>query len=180
MNDSTLTSDPFIGQIIFFAGNFAPRGWANCDGQLLPISSYSALFSLLGTMYGGDGRTTFALPDLRGAFPLHPGTGPGRPSYQQGQRGGQTDTQLSAVHLPAHTHALRASNIDGNTPDPSGNYLANSVGFDRDFTNDASGLTNMNAGSVTSTGNGQLFSNMPPFVGIRAIIALQGIYPSRS
>jgi len=121
-------SEPFLAEIIMFGGNFAPRGWALCDGQLLPIAQYSAVFSLLGTNYGGDGRTTFGLPDLRGRIAMHPGTGPGLPTYRLGERGGNCQHQLTQPQMPAHTHTLdvklRASTDGAGSTDPTGNALA--------------------------------------------------------
>src|SRR6056297_3180065 len=118
-------SEPFVGEIRMFAGNFAPRGWAFCDGQLLAVSQNDALFSLLGTIYGGDGRTTFALPDMRGRFPLHPGNGPGLPSYRQGQRGGRPELTLNQTELPAHSHSatLKAGKVQATGKNPAGSVL---------------------------------------------------------
>jgi microcystin-dependent protein len=168
-------SDPFLGEIQAFGFNFAPRGWAQCDGQLLPINQNSALFSLLGTTYGGDGRTTFALPDLRGRTALHEGQGPGLSPRQLGQRSGQETTSLSVQNLPPHGHAIRAKE-EGNTEDPTGHYVAgdgtNAFGTGADIT--------MAADSVGNTGGGLPHDNMQPYLTINFCIALQGIYPSRS
>jgi microcystin-dependent protein len=169
-------AEPFIAEIVMFGGNFAPRGWAFCDGQLLAISQNSALFSLLGTTYGGDGRTTFGLPDLRGRFALHPGSGPGLPTYRLGQRGGATAHVLSVNELPSHDHSLNARDDDPNTSTPAGNLLANSPTY-------AAGVdsnTNMKAGTIGNTGNGQQFSVQNPFLAVNFIIALTGVFPSRS
>ncbi len=184
--------DPFIGEITMFAGNFAPRGWAFCNGQLLPIASNAALFSILGTTYGGDGRTTFALPDLRGRAPIHAGTGPGLPNYRLGQRGGSETNTLSVANLPAHNHsaslssasvAMPAYSLEGESTSPDGNYPAKSGQGDPDYnsTSDVSMASASVSGSVTvgNTGFGQAINNMPPFCTIHYIIALQGIYPSR-
>lgn len=122
--------EPFIGQIIMFGGNFAPRGWALCDGQLLPISQYSALFSILGTFYGGDGRTTFGLPDLRGRVPMHPGNGAGLTQRQLGQKLGAENNVLTTPNLPSHNHGVvLAAKEEANTDNPTGNYIAG-AGFD--------------------------------------------------
>ena len=158
-----------------FAGTFAPRSWAFCDGQLLPINQYQALFSILGTMYGGDGRTTFALPDLRGRFPLHAGNGPGLTPRQQGQRSGTETNTLNISQLPSHNHTLLGKE-EGNSDDPNGGYVAgngtNSFGSSSDV--------NLNTAAVGNTGSNQPINNMPPYTGIRFIIALQGVYPSRN
>lgn len=194
--------DPFLGQIIMFAGNFAPRGWAFCDGQLLPISQYSALFSILGTIYGGDGRTTFALPDLRGRVPMHPGNGPGLSSRRLGEKGGAETNILNVTQIPSHNHSasatasgaatgvLRASSGSGDSTTPSGNVLAetaednySSAAPDVDMHANAvvinmSGL-NVNV-TVANTGGNQPINNMQPYLCVNFIIALQGVFPSRS
>ena len=165
-------SEPFLGQVIMFAGNFAPRGWALCEGQLLPISSNSALFSILGTTYGGDGRTTFALPDLRGRVPFAPGTGHGLSTYRLGQRGG-VETNSTVFN---HTHELRVSDKRGDDTDPDGSYLA--------VTRDANYTTNSGSGKklagLANTGTGTPIPNIQPYLAINFIIALQGTFPSRS
>lgn len=180
--------EPFIGQITIFAGNFAPRSWAFCDGTLLPISQYTALFSILGTTYGGDGRTTFALPDLRGRVPISPGQGPGLSDYRLGQRGGVEDVTLNITQVPSHNHNLNASPNAGTSATPTGNFIAkhqvtvergNTVDGDS-FTPDSTGLGSMNTGSISNTGGSQSHENRPPFLAINYIIALQGIYPSRN
>ncbi|MBO9467967.1 phage tail protein [Tropicibacter sp. R15_0] len=175
-------ADPFLAQIMMFGGNFAPRGWAFCDGQLLAISQYSALFSLLGTTYGGDGRTTFGLPDLRGRVAIHPGRGAGLSTYVWGERGGVQDTYLTVQNLPAHNHvaALRAETRPGNLDDPTGNMFGKNAGqyrapSPRDDVNMSS-----DAIAVGNTGGNIPFSNVQPFLGVYHIIALQGIFPSRS
>ena len=166
-------AEPFIGEISMFAGNFAPRGWAFCDGQLLAISQNSALFSLLGTTYGGDGRTTFGLPDLRGRVPMHPGNGPGLSPRRLGEKGGSEANTLSVNSLPPHVHTLSVSNEEGELTSPVGNSMA--VSDDRNYIN-GSNATN-NTGTV---GGGQAVNNIPPYLGVHFIIALVGIYPSRS
>ncbi len=183
--------DPFIGEIIMFGGNFAPRGWALCDGQLLPISSNSALFSILGTTYGGDGRTTFALPDLRGRAAVHAGSAPGLSSRPLGQKGGAETTQLQANNLPPHNHpaALNVSSANASqaaatagasigTPGvPSGRDFNETFGFNTGTPNVA-----LNGASVATgnTGAGIPANNMQPFGVVNYIIALQGVYPSRN
>jgi microcystin-dependent protein len=167
--------EPFLAQIIMFGGNFAPRGWAFCDGQLLAISSNTALFSLLGTTYGGDGRTTFALPDLRGRVSMHPGNGPGLSSRRLGEKGGTEHNTLTVNQLPPHNHALAAKE-EANAADPSGSFIAgtgsNAFGTTADKT--------MNAATIGSTGGGQAVTNIQPFECVNYIIALQGIFPSRN
>lgn len=180
-------SQPFIGEIKMFGGNFAPRGYAFCDGQLLPISSNTALFSILGTIYGGDGRTTFALPDLRSRSPMHEGRGPGLPTVVLGQRTGNPTTTLLSQNLPAHGHSagtlsVSVSPASGASDEPAGNVLA---GVDEDLYAPATGpLTTMGVGSIQGqtglTGSNQSFSNQSPVTVINFIIALQGLFPSRS
>jgi len=172
-----------IGEVTMFAGNFAPRGWALCDGQLLPISQYQSLFSILGTTYGGDGRTTFALPDLRGRTPIHVGRGPGLSDYRLGQKGGVETVTLTTNQIPAHQHAadfkLNTANAAGDTK----NAQDNAFGAKEIYTTSAP-ATAMNAGTITgnigNTGGGQAHENRPPYLGINYIIALQGTYPSRN
>lgn len=171
---------PFIGQIQTFAFNFAPRDWADCDGQLLQISLNTALFSLIGTIYGGDGRTTFALPDLRGRAAIHLGQGPGLSNRPQGQVSGQETTILTAANLPAHTHPQLASGAPGTTPDPTNNVLGNAGFLDNDFNDGSSGLVTMGNTGNNTGGASQSFSNMPPYLVIRYCIALVGIFPSRN
>lgn len=165
-------SSPFLGEIRLIGFNFAPRGWAFCDGQLLAISQSTALFALLGTSYGGDGRTTFALPDLRGRVPVHPGSGPGLPRVQQGERGGAAMTTLSTANLPSHSHGVRASNGVQTSNRPKGAYQAagNSYSTTPDTT----------MGTTVATGGSQSFENRQPFLGIHYVIALVGVFPSRN
>lgn len=176
-------ADPFLAQIMMFGGNFAPRGWAYCDGQLLPIAQYSALFSLLGTIYGGDGRTTFALPDLRGRVPIHPGNGPGLSDYRLGERGGVEETTLLVANLPAHNHSprLRAENRPGNSVEPTGNMLGQSTTNMYRPQNPRDDV-DMDPAAIVSNnvGNNIPFNNLQPFLCVNYIIALQGIFPSRS
>lgn len=169
--------EPFIGQIQIFGFNFAPRGWALCDGQLLPISQNTALFSLLGTTYGGDGRTTFALPDLRGRVPVHVGNGPGLDTISWGEKGGQIQSQLTVANLPSHSHALNGTNGTADQAQPGGNALAQSS--EDQYAAAAPGDA-MRAGSVGNTGGNQAFNIRNPYLGIYYSIALQGIFPSRN
>lgn len=177
-------SDPFVGEIKMFAGNFAPRNWAFCDGQLLAISQNSALFSLLGTIYGGDGRTTFGLPDLRGRVPMHMGAGPGLSPHPIGASGGVEAVTLTVNQLPAHTHdqaSLRATGNPADTSDPA----SNSLGL-ADVYSSAPPDVDLAAGSVVAdantgaAGGGQSHANMPPYQAISFIICLAGLYPSRT
>ena len=171
--------EPFLGEIRMFGGNFAPRGWAFCDGQILPINQNQALFSLLGTTYGGDGRTTFGLPDLRGRVPIHHGTGPGLTQKRLGQSSGTETNTLSAENLPSHSHTINAVLEDGNQSSPTGNLPAGTKLLDQEYS-DAAANTTMNATMVNSTGNNQAVNNMQPYLTVTYIIALQGIFPSRN
>ena len=172
-------SEPFVGEIRMFAGNFAPRGWAFCDGQLLAVSQNDALFSLLGTIYGGDGRTTFGLPDMRGRVPVHAGTGPGLSPRRLGAMIGTESVTLISNQLPAHSHAMMASSDIGNAPNPDDNTLAAATSIDPYIANDTPN-TVLNANAVTSVGSSQSHTNMMPFLCVNFIIALFGIYPSRA
>lgn len=170
-------ADPFLGQIMMFAGNFAPRGFAFCDGQLLAVSQNDALFSLLGTLYGGDGRTTFGLPDMRGRVPLHVGQGPGLSSRPLGSKGGSEEVALTANELPPHTHTVMGSTDPGGTTAPAGQVLANAGGVDTYST--AAADTTADGTSVGHSGGSQPHPNMMPFECINFCIALTGVYPSR-
>ena len=182
LSQPVMASSPFIGEIETFGFNFPPRGWAFCDGQILPISQNTALFSLLGTTFGGDGRTTFGLPDLRGRVAIHPGSGPGLSPITWGQRGGAENHTLSVAQMPAHTHTatLKGTNRPGNTALPAGHTLA-SKGRTNIYQTSAPDV-DMQGGSVVvgSTGGSQAFSIRDPFLGIYHSIALQGIFPSRN
>ena len=170
-------SDPFVGEIRMFAGNFAPRGWALCDGQLLAVNQHDALFSLLGTIYGGDGRTTFGLPDLRGRLPIHQGTGPGLSPRPLGQKSGTERITLTANQLASHTHPLQASAEAADQTDPAGNVNAESVTIDQYVSEPLD--TTMASTAITKVGGSQPHDNVQPFLCIYFIIALVGIYPSR-
>lgn len=169
--------DPFLGQIQMVGFNFAPRNWALCDGQLLSISQNTALFSLLGTTYGGDGRTTFGLPDLRGRVPLHPGSGPGLPTYSLGQKGGAYTQTLTQAQMPSHTHQLRGVASAGNTVEPAGHVFGKSG---EEIYSDAAPDTDLSTGAITNTGGSTTVNNMQPYLGVNFIIALQGIFPSQN
>ena len=165
-------AEPFLSEIRLMSFTFAPKGWALCNGQLLPINQNQALFSLLGTTYGGDGRVNFALPDLRGRAPLHMGG-----SHTLGERAGEQAHTLAVSELPAHTHAVQASSTPGNTPVPTGAVLADSPS---QLYGPAASLTGINPGTVASVGGSQPHQNMQPFLTITFCIALQGIFPSRN
>ena|SRR5688572_20065966 len=171
-------SEPFLGMICQVGFNFAPRGWALCNGQILSIAQNTALFSLLGTTYGGNGQTTFALPDLRGRVPIHAGQGPGLSNYDLGQVAGAEAITLTVANMPTHNHtaALNASTQPANDTLPTGNYLADGGAY-QSATN-----TTMNAGAVTTglAGGSQPTPNIQPYLCINFIIALEGIFPSRN
>lgn len=172
-------SEPFIAEIRIFAGNFAPRNWAFCNGQLLPIAQNTALFSLIGTIYGGDGRTTTALPNLQGRAPMHPGSGPGLSTRTLGQSGGSETITLSENQLVQHTHALQAS-----TSPATVNALTNTTALARSvggfsYKGSATANATLNTGALLPTGGSQPHNNMQPFLTINFIIALAGVYPSR-
>jgi len=184
-----------IGEIRMFGGNFAPRSWALCDGQLLPISSNSALFSILGTTYGGDGRTTFALPDMRGRVPVHAGNGPGLSDRRLGAKGGTETNTLNVTQLPSHNHSasgkIKANNLTATANDPAGNYPA--LAFGRDLTSGSQVQVNCYTNShneymandsvevtVGNTGGGQSVNNMQPWLAVNFIICMFGVFPSRS
>lgn len=170
--------EPFIGEISLFAGNFPPRGWAFCDGQLLPISQNTALFSLLGTTYGGNGVSNFALPDLRGRIPLGYGQGPGLSPYQLGQSGGVEAVTLLLSQVPPHTHAPTSAGAVADTRSPANGYWAPGAAFDPDYAS-PDALSPMATGAVGAVGGSQPHDNMQPHLPLSFIIALEGIYPSR-
>lgn len=177
---------PMIAEIRMFAGNFAPRNWAFCQGQILSIAQNTALFSLLGTTYGGNGQTTFALPDLRGRTPVGTGQGPGLPAVNLGQMAGAPTHTLIITEMPAHNHttqtALRANSEPGLNPSPS-NRILGASGTTNLYTTEPPD-TNLNAAALSVTvgiaGGSQAHNNMQPYLGINFIIAVEGIYPSRN
>lgn len=187
-------STSYLGQIVMFGGNFAIRGWAFCDGQLIAISQNQALFSILGTTYGGDGRTTFGLPDLRGRMAMHPGNGPGLPSYRLGQKGGHNTTTLNATQLPAHNHpatatataTLHAEIGTADKPNPTGAMLGGSKIYRTDTTGNNAALAqeaitaSVDVNVENSTGGGRPVDVTNPYCAVNYIISLQGIFPSRS
>ena len=186
-----MCSDPYLAEIVLFAGNFAPRGWAFCNGQLLPINQNQALFSLMGTLYGGNGTTNFALPDLRGRIPVSAGSGPGLSPYIVGQQAGVESVSLTASQIPPHTHpatttvTANASPGEGDSTSPGGRVWAKSGQGDPDYaTYDDATAVPMAPGAVSATttvgtaGGGGAHTNIQPVLALHYIIALQGIYPS--
>jgi microcystin-dependent protein len=171
-------SEPFVGEIRMFAGNFAPRGWAFCDGQLLAVSQNDALFSLLVTTYGGDGRSTFGLPDLRGRIPIHAGTGPGLSPRRLGSKSGAETVTVTVNQLPSHSHPLQASTDIARTPNPATNVPATSTVVDGYINEPPS--ESMASSAVGSVGGSQSHTNLMPFLCVHFIIALFGIYPSQN
>lgn len=170
--------NPFIGEIRSVGFNFAPQGWTLCQGQLLAIASNTALFSLLGTTFGGDGRTTFGIPDLRGRVIVSPGTGPGLSPYSWGQVGGQEFVTLNIQEMPSHNHYERLGGT-GSSPAGSNSLLGNITGTNLIYNPTSSGNT-LASNAITNTGGSQAHENRMPFLGIQRILALTGIYPSRS
>jgi len=168
-------SDPFIAEIKIFAGNFPPRSWAQCDGQLFPISQNTALFSLLGTTYGGDGKSTFALPDLRGRSPMQPGQGPGLSVRDIGERDGTEQETLSLSQLPLHSHHLNAATA-ATTAAAANALLGQSAAK---VYGPAANLVPMANEAIGAAGGGQPHENRQPYLTLNFIIALQGVFPSR-
>jgi len=166
-------SEPFLAEIRIVGFNFAPRGWAFCDGQILPINQNQSLYSLLGTTYGGDGRTSFALPDLRGRTPIHVGSSNGA-SHSLGQWAGEDAHTLAINETPGHDHALQATSSNGDTPIPEGNLLGAYANGYRAGTD----LTDMVGGTVANMGGGQAHNNMQPSLALHFCIALEGLFPS--
>lgn len=191
---SVQAQEGFIGEVRLFAGNFEPRGWAFCNGQILSIAQNTALFSILGTTYGGDGQTTFALPDLRGRVPIGPGQGPGLSYVSLGEVSGTESNTLTVNQLPAHSHSftgtIKATTEAGNTSNPSGAYPAKAeVVLSRTDTKENNAYKNTNnvsmaadavTGTVGNTGQNQAVNNMQPYLGLNYIICLEGVFPSRN
>ena len=164
-------AEPFLSEIRIFSFNFAPKGWALCNGQLLPINQNQALFSLLGTTYGGNGQTNFALPDLQGRTPIHEGSG-----FTLGERGGEQGHTLSIAELPTHTHTASASTTAGDSPFAANRVLAAAGNLYTGPNN----LTSINPQTITTVGGSQAHLNMQPFLTLNLCIALQGIFPSQT
>ena len=173
--------DPYYGEIRMFAGNFAPRDWALCDGSLLTINEHSALYSLIGNRYGGDGRVSFALPDMRGRVPVHYGAGPGLTPRILGQRFGTEYEYLTPGQLPEHKHYVNANGSpDNNVNNPTGQVLAKSPEGYWNFTADAATPVNLNSLAFSNTGGNQAHSNIMPCQVLNFIICINGLYPSRN
>jgi microcystin-dependent protein len=173
-------ADPFVAEIRIFPFNFAPKGWAWCDGQLLPLSQNTALFSLLGTTYGGNGKSNFALPDLEGRAPMHPGQGPGLSLHDLGETGGSETVTLLESEIPAHTHQVLAANFDADVQFPdSAKALARSTGGNAYQTTTGSNLGSMNPSALAPAGGDAPHNNLMPYLTFYFNIALQGVFPPR-
>ena len=171
-------ADPFVAEIRIFPFNFAPKGWAFCNGQLMPISQNTALFSLLGTTYGGDGKSTFALPNIQGSAVMHPGQGPGLSLHDLGETGGSDAVTLLESEIPAHSHAVNASQGDGTEGAPAGQLPATGIAISQ---YQAPGpLTNLTPSAVTPAGGDQPHNNLQPYLAFNFNIALQGVFPPRT
>jgi len=170
--------DPFVAEIRIFPFNFAPKGWAFCDGQILPISQNTALFSLLGTTYGGDGKSTFGLPNMQGNAPMHPGQGPGLSLHDLGETGGSDTVSLIESEIPSHSHALIVSLSDGLFTQPSGQLFSQGVGVNIWGTTTLD--TQFSDNAIAPAGGDQPHNNMQPYLTLNFCLALQGVYPPRT
>ncbi|WP_103223677.1 phage tail protein [Roseibium marinum] len=169
-------SEPFLAEVRMIGFNFPPRGWAFTDGQILPINQNQSLYSLLGTTYGGDGRTSFALPDLRSRTPIHKGNG-----YTLGQKGGAETVTLNAAEIAAHTHTVKAVSVAGDNRSPDGTLFGSEIEPDYGYRDpEAASMTALRPGTVTNAGGGQAHNNMQPYETLNFCIALQGLFPSRN
>lgn len=171
--------DPFVAEIRIMANNFAPVGWAFCNGQILPISQNTALFSLLGTTYGGNGTSTFALPNMQGSAPMHPGQGPGLSLRDLGETGGSSTVTLLTSEIPSHTHTLMSINDVGDSNQPANNGIARSTGA-AIYSTTAAPLVQMGAQSLALAGSSLPHNNLQPLLTLNFVIALQGVYPPRT
>ncbi|HKV40301.1 MAG TPA: tail fiber protein [Blastocatellia bacterium] len=173
--------DPFVAEIRIFPFNFPPKGWAFCDGQILPLSQNTALFSLLGTTYGGDGKSNFALPNMQGNTPMHPGQGPGLSLHDLGETGGSDTVSLLESEIPSHSHTMMASSSNGNRPTPAGTTLAkalNATPYLAD--NPLPPIVQFSDNAVAPAGGDQPHNNLQPYLTLNFCIALQGVYPPRT
>jgi microcystin-dependent protein len=173
-------ADPFVAEIRIFPFNFSPQGWAVCNGQILPISQNTALFSLLGTTYGGDGKSTFALPDMQGNAPMHPGQGPGLSNHLLGETGGSETVTLLESEIPSHAHSLRAATTTATKSTPAGNSFSRVSGATPYIAPPGNPLVPMSASALAPAGGDQPHNNMQPYLTLRFNIALQGIFPPRT
>lgn len=173
-------ADPFVAEIRIFPFNFAPKGWAWCDGQLLPLSQNTALFSLLGTTYGGDGKSNFALPDLQGRAPMHPGQGPGLSLHDLGETGGSETVTLLESEIPAHSHALMSLGAPGNRTNPVGNTIARPATGLAFVAPAGAPLVSMAPEALAPAGGDQPHNNLQPYLTFYFCIALQGVFPPRT
>ena len=172
-------ADPFVAEIRIFGFSFAPKGWAFCNGQLLPLSQNTALFSLLGTTYGGDGKSTFALPNLQGCAPMHPGQGPGLSLYDLGETGGTETVTLLEAEMPMHPHNWAASNADSTDQSPVGELVAGGLGGIAMYNTAGSMSASLAPTAVGVTGGSQPHNNMMPYLTLNFCIAMQGVFPPR-
>jgi microcystin-dependent protein len=173
-------TEAYIGSIVLFAGNFAPRGWAFCQGQLLPIAQNSALFSILGTTYGGNGQTTFALPDLRGRAPIGTGQGPGLTNVALGQQAGSESVTLTVSQMPAHNHLVACDAAAADNAVPTNNYPGNPGSLSGATLYGPTPTATMGPAMISAAGGSQPFSVQQPYLGLNYIICLEGIFPSRN
>jgi microcystin-dependent protein len=173
-------SNPFVAEIRIFPFNFPPKGWAFCDGQILPLSQNTALFSLLGTTYGGDGKSNFALPNLQGNAPMHPGQGPGLSLHDLGETGGSETVSLLQSEIPSHSHLLNASSQDGTDSHPLNNLLAQGVAINLYNTQGTNPIVQLDDTALAPAGGDQPHNNMQPYLTLNFCIALQGVFPPRT
>jgi microcystin-dependent protein len=171
--------DPFVAEIRIFPFNFPPKGWAFCNGQILPLSQNTALFSLLGTTYGGDGKSNFALPNLQGSAPMHPGQGPGLSLHDLGENGGSDTVSLLESEIPSHAHAWMASNADATSQTAANNLLAGGVGGIAMYATPGA-VTQLSDNALAPAGGDQSHNNLQPYLTLNFCVALQGVYPPRT
>ena len=172
-------ADPFVAEIRIFPFNFAPKGWAWCDGQLLPLSQNTALFSLLGTTYGGNGKSNFALPDLQGRVPMHPGQGPGLSIHDLGEQGGTQSVTLLTSEMPVHAHSLLGGNSQATVNTPDGNSVISRTDGALVYSSGQPSTTQMSFQVIAPEGGGSPHNNLQPYLTMYFCIALQGVYPQR-